>query len=382
MNVQGGALVLTSPAIRSVRPACRLLRWGASTAADAARLEQGCLEHRQDMQTQMGSAPTPAELAQPPPGLGAAHQEHHTQQWQHRQGRHADAAKHWTLLESGELPGASAENLSSAQAQLHQAGYAATEGSNSDVLDLLEDTAVATFETEFSDAKMSSDTQSQPSQLRHGQELETALMQPMPGAHSQHHRLREGLAALQAPRLTQAADTAVAQGFAKAAGHMIGHVNQQTLRHRQRAGAAQGIGRGHKGILSFAHLHTSRVAPEVATQDPVVPNSQTCSHVLLTSPNHTELITTWPARASDHIHARQQSVSCNQDRARAARAMYRKPGRPMMHVALQQSMQQVKACTLQLVEQGIQQRAMQQALEDMITLCDKKFGPKLQMQQQ
>jgi len=61
--------------------------------------------------------------------------------------------------------------------------------------------------------------------------------------------------------------------------------------------------------------------------------------------------------------------------------MYRKPGRPMMHVALQQSIQQVKACTLQLEEQGIQQRAMQAALEDMITVCNKKFGFKLQMQQ-
>ena len=36
----------------------------------------------------------------------------------------------------------------------------------------------------------------------------------------------------------------------------------------------------------------------------------------------------------------------------------------------QQSMQQIKACTLQLVEQGIQQRAMQEALEDIITICN------------
>jgi len=379
--------VLMSPSTLSVRPACRLLRWGASTAADAARLEQGRLEHRQDMQTQMGSAPTPAELAQPPPGLGAAHQEHHTQQWQQQQGRTADAVKHWTLLESGELPGASAEKLPIAQAQLRQAGhgYMATDGSNSDILNLLEDTAVATSETETLNAKMSlkmsSDMQTQPSQLRHGQELDATELHPMPGAHSRHHRLQGGIAALP-PRLTQAADTAVAQGYAKAAGHMIGHVNQQTLRHRQRAGTAQGKGRKHKGILSFAQLHTSRVAPEIAQQDAAAPNSQTCGHVLLTGPSHTEDTTTLPARASDHIHARQQSVSSNRDRACAARAMYRKPGRPMMHVALQQSMQQVKACTLQLVEQGIQQRAMQQALEDMITMCDKKFGPELPMQQQ
>ena len=337
MNVQAGVLVLTIPLTWSVRPACRLLRWGASTAADAARLEQGWLEHRQDMQTQMGGATTSAELAQPPPGLGAAHQEHHTLQWQQQQGRTADAVKHWTLLESG-------------QAQLRQAGhgYMATEGSNSDILNLLEDTAVATSETEILNAKMSlkmsSDVQSQPSQLRHGQELDAALLQPTPGAHSRHHRLQGGIAALQAPRLTQAADTAVAQGYAKAAGHMIGHANQQTLRHRQRAGTAQGKGRGHKGILSFAQLHTSRVAPEGATQDAAALDSQTCVHVLLTGPSHTEDTTTLPARAPDNIHARQQKVSCNQDRGRAARAMYRKPGRPMMHVALQQSMLQVKSC--------------------------------------
>ena len=320
--------------------ACRLLRWGASTAADAARLEQGQLEHRQGVQTQMGSAPSPAELAQPPADLGATHQEHLMQQWQQQQGRTADAVKHMTLPESGELPGASAEKLLTAQAQLHQAGhgYMATEGSNSNI-------------------------------LRHGQELDAPLLQPLPGAHSQHRRLQGGIAALQPPRLTPAADSAVAQGYAKAAGHMIGHANQQTLRHRQRAGAAQGKGRGHKGIVSFAQLHTSRVAPEVATQDAA-------------APSHTEDATTLPARAPEHIRARQQNASSNQDKARAGRAMYRKPGRPMMRVALQRSMQQVKACTLQLVEQGIQQRAMQQALEDMITMCDKKFGPGLQMQQQ
>ncbi len=46
-------------------------------------------------------------------------------------------------------------------------------------------------------------------------------------------------------------------------------------------------------------------------------------------------------------------------------------------------MQQVKACTLQLVEQGIQQRATQEeTLEDMITMCNKNLALKLQMQQQ
>ncbi|DBA75406.1 TPA: hypothetical protein ACH3X1_010669 [Trebouxia sp. C0004] len=366
--------------------ASRLLRWGASTAADAARLEQGWLEHRQHMQTQMGGANTSAELGQPPPDLHAAHQEHHTQQWQQRQGRSADVVKHWTLLESGELPGASAENLPTAQAQaaqLRQASHLDTEGSN--ILTLLEDTAEATCETEVSDAKMSlkmsAEMQSQPTQLRHGQGQDAVLLQPMSGAHSQHHRLREGIADLPAPRLTQAADTAVAKPYVKPAGHMIGPAHQKALRHRQRAGMAQGKGRGHKGILSFAQFHTSRVTPEVAAQGAAAPNSQTCSHVLLTCPNHTEHATTLPARASDNIHARQESVSCNQDRIHAARAMYRKPGRPTMRVALQQSIQQVKACTLQLVEQGIQQRAMQEALEGMITLCDNKFGPKLQVQQ-
>ena len=386
-GVQGGILVLTLPSAWSVRHACRLLRWGASTAADAARLEQDWLEHRQDMQTQMGGLTTP-ELAQALPDLGAAHQEHHTQQWQQRQGRNGDVVKHWTLLESAELPGASAETFPAAQAQLRRAGHEcmAAEGSNSNILTLLEDTAEASSETEMPDAKMSlkmsSDIQSQPIQLRPGQELDAALLQPLPGAHSQQHRVREGIAALQAPRLTPAADTALAQVHSQASGHMIGHANQQTLRHRQRAGAAQGKSRGHKGILSFAQLHTSRVAPQAAKQGAAAANSQTCSHVLLTSPNHTEHITTLPARASDNIHAGQQSVSCDQDRVRAARAMYRKPRQPMMRVALQQSMQQVKACTLQLVEQGIQQRAMQEALEDMITVCDTKFGPELQMQQQ
>jgi len=418
VNAQGGILVLALPSIWSLRPACRLLRWGASTAADAARLEQGWLEHRQDMQTQIGGAITSAELAQPSPDLRAASQEHHRQQWQQRQGRIAGVVKHWTLPESDELPGASAENLPTAQAQaaqLRQAGHEhmATEGSSSNILTLLGDTAEAPFETEFSNAKkssqMSSDVQSQPIQLRHGHGLNAVLLQPMPDAHTQHHRVREGIAALQPPGFTQAADATVAKVEAKVAGHIIGHANQQrqqlqqqhaistsspvlereeftvpqgqTLRHRQRAGMAHGEGNGHKGILSFAQLHSSRVAPEDATQDAAAPNSQTCSHVLLTGPNHTEHTTTLSARASSNIHAGQQTVSCDQDRVSAASAMYRKPGRPMMHVALQQSIQQVKACTLQLEEQGIQQRAMQAALEDMITICNKKFGFKLQMQQ-
>ncbi|KAL0033997.1 hypothetical protein WJX79_001974 [Trebouxia sp. C0005] len=82
----------------------RLLRWGASTAADMDWQQQGWPEHRQNMQTHIRGATTSAELAEPSPDLIAASQEHHTQQWQQTQGRTAGVVKHWTLLESGELP--------------------------------------------------------------------------------------------------------------------------------------------------------------------------------------------------------------------------------------------------------------------------------------
>jgi len=156
----------------------------------------------------------------------------------------------------------------------------------------------------------------------------------------------------------------------------------QVLRHRQQPDLLKEKDKGIKGILSFAHLASSRVAPNNAPQEV---SSLSSGAALPRNAEGTEDESTLSSRVSSigNIHAIRKLKTGIQGTPKMARSTkYRKPKRLLMRVALQQSVQQVKACTSQLEEQQLQQQAMQKTLQIMTTNCGIIFDRVLQMQQQ
>ncbi len=145
--------------------ACRLLRWGASTAADAARLEQDWLQHHQDMQAEMSATASESELAQKASQAATANQDTYEQlQYQQQQQRQVrdSALRHWTSIKPDTLPGASAEDLVRAQTQASQMRHAsakhiAVQRSGSGNPMLLEDVGEAAAAAEQTDLHLSSE---------------------------------------------------------------------------------------------------------------------------------------------------------------------------------------------------------------------------------
>lgn len=144
------------------------------------------------------------------------------------------------------------------------------------------------------------------------------------------------------------------------------------LRHRLQPGFPQGKGRDSRGILSLAWRPSSRVAPEGATQEITSPGIHSSSVVVSVEAQNTGHEASYPGRAAStrHVSAGGRLVVYSQKMLKTARPMKcRRAQRLSMHIALQQSIQQVKACTLQFEGQNIQQWAMQQALKGMTAGC-------------
>ena len=146
----------------------------------------------------------------------------------------------------------------------------------------------------------------------------------------------------------------------------------QVLRHRLQPGPPQGKGRDRKGLLSLAWLPSSRVAPEGAMQEITGPGIHSSSVVVSVGALNTGHGASSPARvaSTNTVSASGRLLVHSQKTPKAARPMkYRRARRLSMHIALQQSIKQVKACTLQFEGQNIQQRAMQKALKGMTASC-------------
>ena len=395
-------------------------RWGASTAADAARLEQDWLEHLTD---------TRIEVISSQHALGAAltgSQEltvHQQRQQQHQYSKHDSPLSHWTSIDPGSLPGAFVGGLAEAatqSAQLRHTNHMAEHRSASGIPVLLEDAADLNSSAEQVDPTLASDRQVQPRQSHtapcHDAQLDTPALDT--GRQQQLRQLQTGI-----KLLCISGSNPVAAGSARIPSHEhiasgngamsmrqpVHHQLQQqhhgqpdvqplhseaphqgpdspnqpqVLRYRQRPG--EGKRRGIRGILSLAHHPYCRVAPEANTP-PVnrieFPVRKSDSSMLSTdSVGDGRLVMAECIRKSSTDGT---VVTRNSGGLVAARSLeYVKPGQPTMHVALQQSILQVRACTLQLEEHNMQQQTMQKALQLMGTKCGAMLEGLIRMQQQ
>lgn len=390
---------------------CRLLRWGASTAADAARLQQEWLEHSADPSAQVGSTATLGEVAEAEPKAKAATQGSHWQQQSHD--RHRAPLVHWTTAEPDTLPGAPVQGFAqpgsqSAQLRHASAKHMIVERSGSNIPMLLEDAEPNIPE----EAALTSDTgmqQQQHDQVLTSPDYDAVEATPVAVADTQQllQQPQAGQSVLCNPVLQHAvAAEAAAPGqtdWGVAAGHAaqymqqqdwlqqqhgremkiqlpsseVGHADPQTiatspqrpqqpqvLRHRQRPGMQKGKAKGPRGILSLAQRPSHKVAPEeTPTPPPDVsgagrPNSLSADNVEHDSKDELVMPAILPS-----LPVAGQIVPA------PMRMKYRRPEQPTMHAALQQSVQQVRACTLQFEEQSMQQQAMRGALQSMTTNC-------------
>ena len=393
-------------------------RWAASTASDAARLEQDWLEHLTD---------TRIEVVSSQHALGAAltgSQEltvHQQRQQQHQYSKHDSPLSHWTSIDPGSLPGAFVNGPAEAatqSAQLRHTNHMAEQRSASGIPVLLEDAADLVSSAEQVDPTLASDRQVQPHQSCHSAQLDTPALDT--GRQQQLRQLQTGIKLLCISSSNSvAAESAripshehIASG--NAAMSMCQPLHQQlqqhhhrrqdvqplhleaphqgpdppnqpqVLRYRQRPGRQEGKRKGIRGILSLAQQPYCRVAPEpnmLPENRSEFPARKSDSTMLSTdSVGDGRLVMAECIRKSSTDDT---EVTRNSGGLVAARSLkYVKPGQPTMHVALQQSIQQVRACTLQLEEHNMQQQTMQKALQLMGTKCGAMLEDLIRMQQQ
>ena len=396
------------------------MRWGASTAADAARLEQDWLEQHTDTQGGVGSsrhAPEAASTASEQ-AVEAASEEmtvnQQSQQQQHRHSRHVALVSHddWTS-DPDSLPGAFVHGLaevSTQSAQLRHAKHTALESSASGIPVLLEDAAGLVSRAEQIGSALALDRQLQPHQLQivplHDAQLETPGL--ITGRQQQLHQLQTEATLLCdsscSPAAAEAAINLSGEHAApehavknmqrdiyhqpqqhpsqqdvplvhSAAPHQISDMSKQpqVLRYRQRPG--EGKRKGIGGILSFTQHPYRRVAPE-AIVPPVNSIGYGVRRSSMSFDNVTDDGLVLPAMA-------ERTTMSNSKATTAVKSTkYVKTGRPAVHAALQQCFQQIQACTLQLEEHNMQQQTMQKTLHVMVTQCGTMHDGMFKMQQQ
>ena len=398
------------------------MRWGASTAADAARLEQDWLEQHTDTQGGVGSSRHAPEAASTAcsEAVEAASEEltvnQQSQQQQHQHSRYNTLVSHddWTS-DPDSLPGAFVHGLAEVptqSAQLRHANHTALESSASGIPVLLEDAAGLVSRAEQIGPALALDRQLQPHQLQtaplHDAQLETPGL--ITGRQQQLHLLQiEAMLLCDSSCSPAAAETAInLSGEHAAPEHALKNMQQDTynqpqqhhsqqdvppvhsaaprqisdsskqpqvLRYRQRPGLQEGKRKGIRGILSFTQHPYRRVAP-VATVPPVNTIGYDVRRSSMSFDNVTDNGLVLPAMAEC------ASVSNSKATTAVKSTKYVKTGRPAVHVALQQCFQQIQACTLQLEEHNMQQQTMQKMLHVMVTQCGTMHDGMFKMQQQ
>ena len=386
------------------------------------------------MQAEMHATASDSGLAQKASQAAAANQEIYEQlQYQQQQQRqvHDGALRHWPSTEPDSLPGAAAEDLATAQTEpshLHHASarHLSVQKTGSGIPMLLGDIAEPAAAAQQTGLHLSSELlqQLQGGYMHGGAQAQSALAAD---AQQKLHHLPAGIAALRSSSLEHAAASrkeeqtylqhrqqhgqldqspelqkhvhsqvqlqqyspkaasplAALQKHAASVPQAVSPLLQaQVLRHRKQPDLLKEKKKGIRGILSFAHLASSRVAPDNAPQGV---SSLSNNAMLPRTAEGTEDKSTLSSRLSSigSIHTIKNLKIGVHGKPKIERSpKYRKPKLLLMRVALQQSVQQVKACTLHFEEQKLQQQVMQETLQIMTTNCGIIFDHVLQTQQQ
>ena len=385
------------------------------------------------MQAEMNATASDSELAQKASQAAAANQEIYEQlqcKQQRQRQVHDSAFRHWPSTEPDSLPGAAAEDLAPAQTEPSHLRHASAkhlsvQKTGSGIPMLLGDIAEPAAAAQQTGLHLSSELLQQlqggcmhggaqaqsalaadaQQKLHHLPASVAALRSPSPehaatsrkGAEQMHlqHRQQHGQLD-QSPELQkhvhnqvqlqqysqQAASPLLAlQEHAASVPQAVSPLLQaQVLRHSKQPDLLKEKQKGIRGILPFAHLASSRVAPDNAPQGVNFKGA-----TLPRTAEGTEDNSTLSSRLSSigSIHAIKRLKIGIHGKPKIERSSkYRRPKRLLMHVALQQSVQQVKACTLHFEEQKLQQQVMQETLQIMTTNCGIIFDHVLQTQQQ
>ena len=131
----------------------------------------------------------------------------------------------------------------------------------------------------------------------------------------------------------------------------------QILRQRSRTGMQERRDQDLTGMLLSAHRYTSRVGPDgVAKHESQATHYKKFDEAQRKSDSAVFASSALWLQSGQPLHTAMQRTG-------------RSCGQEAMLIALQQSTQQVTACTTQLKQHSAQQQALQQALHDMSSLC-------------